>query len=130
LIALGEKRFETRSWQTKYRGELAIHASKVIDREACKFPPITNTLNKHGIVMVNDLPTGLIIATCQIDGCCKVADNLVGSAFLDNLELITDNEYNFGDYSEGRYAWELSNIKLLDKPIPAKGQLSLWEYPI
>jgi hypothetical protein len=26
LIALGEKKFETRSWTTKYRGPLAIHA--------------------------------------------------------------------------------------------------------
>ena len=28
LIALGEKQFETRSWFTKHRGELAIHAGK------------------------------------------------------------------------------------------------------
>lgn len=27
LIALGEKRYETRSWATSYRGLLAIHAS-------------------------------------------------------------------------------------------------------
>ena len=26
-IALGLKKFETRSWPTKYRGKLAIHAS-------------------------------------------------------------------------------------------------------
>lgn len=31
LIALGEKKFETRSWKTKYHGELAIHAIKKID---------------------------------------------------------------------------------------------------
>jgi hypothetical protein len=35
LIAIGEKKFETRSWSTKYRGELAIHASKKIDKAAC-----------------------------------------------------------------------------------------------
>lgn len=28
LIAIGAKKIETRSWDTKYRGPLAIHASK------------------------------------------------------------------------------------------------------
>lgn len=27
LVALGEKRIETREWSTRYRGELAIHAT-------------------------------------------------------------------------------------------------------
>ena len=32
LIMQGDKRFEFRSWQTKYRGELLIHAGKGIDK--------------------------------------------------------------------------------------------------
>ena len=36
LIMQGDKRFEFRSWQTKYRGELLIHAGKGIDKEAVK----------------------------------------------------------------------------------------------
>ena len=36
LIMQGNKRFEFRSWQTKYRGELLIHAGKGIDKEAVK----------------------------------------------------------------------------------------------
>lgn len=31
LIMQGYKRFEFRSWQTKYRGDLLIHAGKGID---------------------------------------------------------------------------------------------------
>jgi hypothetical protein len=52
LIALGEKQFETRSWATNYRGELAIHAGKKIDKEACRQPVIVSALNKHGIVLL------------------------------------------------------------------------------
>ena len=37
LIALGGKKIETRSWPTKYRGPLAIHASK-------NQPPYAQTL--------------------------------------------------------------------------------------
>lgn len=36
LIIQGDKRFEFRSWQTKYRGDLLIHAGKGIDKEAMK----------------------------------------------------------------------------------------------
>ena len=28
LVILGEKKIETRSWKTNYRGEIAIHAGK------------------------------------------------------------------------------------------------------
>jgi hypothetical protein len=40
LIALGEKKYETRGWPTKHRGPLAIHAGKKIDKEACEEPEI------------------------------------------------------------------------------------------
>ena len=36
LIIHGYKKFEFRSWQTKYRGDLLIHAGKGIDKEAMK----------------------------------------------------------------------------------------------
>ncbi|MEY2355573.1 ASCH domain-containing protein [Lysinibacillus capsici] len=49
LIALGEKRFETRSWQTKYRIPIAIHAGKTMDMEYCEYLPIKRALQKHGI---------------------------------------------------------------------------------
>lgn len=39
-----------------------------------------------------------------------------------------NQEYICGEYSLGRYAWKLSNIKVLDKPIPAKGNLGIWNY--
>jgi len=33
LIAIQEKKIETRSWKTNYRGKIAIHASKNISKE-------------------------------------------------------------------------------------------------
>jgi activating signal cointegrator 1 len=129
LIALGEKKFETRSWATKYRGELAIHASKKIDRQSCKTREIAQTLNKHGIVLTNDLPTGAIIAVCEIKECHKVTMEELCWASVDGGEIIKGNEFIFGDYSVGRFAWELSDVKMLRNPILAKGQLGLWNYP-
>lgn len=37
LIAIGAKHIETRSWSTKYRGPLAVHAGKVLDHEVYGF---------------------------------------------------------------------------------------------
>lgn len=129
LIALGEKKIETRSWRTKYRGELAIHASKKIDRVACKMTPIVETLNKHGIVLFDDLPIGQILATCSLDECYEVINDKGNSAILGyGSHIVSGNEYHFGDFSEGRFGWELSNIKILKEPIPAKGQLGLWNF--
>jgi activating signal cointegrator 1 len=128
LIALGEKRFETRSWATKYSGELAIHASQKIDRAACKRMPTLQILNEHGIVRFDDLPTGMIIATCRLSDCIKVIESREGSAVLEDMHLVSGNEYAFGDYSAGRYAWGIMDVQQV-VPIPAKGRLGLWEYP-
>ncbi|WP_253299501.1 hypothetical protein [Paenibacillus barcinonensis] len=38
------------------------------------------------------------------------------------------DEYHFGDYSDGRFAWQLDDVVQLQEPIPAKGQLGLWNW--
>ncbi|MGE7112710.1 ASCH domain-containing protein [Lysinibacillus sp. NPDC047702] len=126
LIALREKQFETRSWQTKYRGTLAIHAGKTIDKEYCEYPPIKKTLQKHGIEIA-DLPLGAVIATTELVECHLIPNELsvAGIEFGKKLE---GDELYFGDFMNGRYAWELNTVKVLPEPVPAKGKLSLWEW--
>lgn len=129
LIALGEKQFETRSWQTKYRGLTAIHAGKSIDKEACKDMAIANTLMKHGIKSYKDLPTGAVLATANLLECHKVlSSNFITPMAQTTGPVITNSEFWFGDYTVGRYAWELSNVEVLQEPIKSKGQLSLWDW--
>ena len=41
---------------------------------------------------------------------------------------LTSQERAFGDYTPGRYAWLLSDVRPLAAPIPAKGQLGLWRW--
>ena len=36
LIVSGKKTIELRTWNTKFRGEFLIQASKTIDKEACE----------------------------------------------------------------------------------------------
>jgi len=128
LIALGEKKFETRSWQTKYRGPLAIHAGKSIDKDACENSWIKGVLQEHGITSYKDLPTGVVIATVELADCYKVEATLGYASVLSKGKTVNGLEVAFGDYTEGRYAWQLTSLQVLDKPVVAKGKLSLWEW--
>ncbi|CAH8248603.1 ASCH domain-containing protein [Paenibacillus melissococcoides] len=138
LIAIGAKRFETRSWATTHRGPIAIHAGKKIDRDAYMSEQIYSTLQKHGIMFIDDLPTGAVVAVCTLSECWRIrrteGDN-EGPVWLDNAGGQTLGwggvyplEYHFGDYTHGRFAWELKEIKRLPEPLSAKGQQGLWNW--
>ena len=130
LIALGEKGFETRSWPTKHRGPIAIHAGKSIDKEAFEDKEIRQALVKHGITSHHQLPKGAVVATAEIKECHKISKDFceLGEAETNTGLRISGSEYFFGFYDEGRFAWELDNINKLSDPIPATGQLRLWEW--
>lgn len=123
LIAIGEKRYETRAWWTPYRGPLAIHAAKTWNAEvraAAEDDEIAEALSCHGLLRGCGLPLGSIVATCRLVACHRMDDAL--------LDSITDQEEAFGDWRIGRYAWELADVVALPEPIPAKGAQGLWEW--
>lgn len=125
LIAIGAKRIETRSWPTGYRGPLAIHAAKgmpVYARAACVEYPIDSTLfnafsdcNEIDDVLAR-LPFGVVVATCDLVDCQRIT--------MENTP--PEPEVSFGDYTPGRFAWVLKNIKPVYPPIPAVGHQGLW----
>lgn len=127
LFVLREAKFETRSWRTNYRGPLAIHTSKKIDKAVCDHVAIQALLGKHGYTKDN-LPTGMIIAVCQLEKCLKVIENNKTWAVLEDGQIVSGNDYFLGDFEVGGYAWQVKEMQLLDKLIPAKGKLGLWEH--
>lgn len=137
LVAMGEKKIETRSWKTNYRGPLLIHASVGMPKWAkglCwKFAKLLGIKEYNGSFLyylehgVGSF--GKIIAKCKLVDCIKIAsENTVPFATLENGRFIVGTEYYFGDYTPGRYAWILEDIEMLPVPITAKGQLGLWEF--
>lgn len=132
LIALGEKQFETRGWATKYRGPLAIHAGKKVDKVACEAEPIRSVLAKHGYTADN-LPTGAVVAIANLSECWAVGEDYQsGMPTLFNGEGGTTKniglqEDSFGWFEPGRYAWEMTDVRRID-PVPAKGQQGLWNW--
>ncbi|OMP66893.1 ASCH domain-containing protein [Domibacillus epiphyticus] len=127
LFVHREAKYETRSWRTSYRGTLAIHTSKKMDKEASSHDTIQLLLGKHGYSK-EKLPTGLIIAICNLENCLKVMENSGTSAILEDGQVVSGNDYYLGDFRVGGYAWEVKDMRLLDEFIPAKGKLGLWEH--
>lgn len=119
LVVIGAKQFETRSWPTKYRGEVYIHSSAKFNTNDLLLAIHSDTFRK-AIPDPHSLQLGKIIGKAYIQDCLRVED--VRDALNGTAELV------FGDYSNGRYAWSLSHAEKFKKPIPCKGSLGLWNF--
>ncbi len=118
LIKEKKKLVETRSWKTNYRGELYIHAS------ATKIPREWKE-NKELMNLVKDISLnyGKIICRCELVDCIYMTQE-----YIDTIKNENYQEYICGVYEVGRYAWILKNIEVLEKEIPTKGHLGVWNY--
>jgi hypothetical protein len=121
LIAAGAKHIETRSWDTPYRGLLAIHATLESPRATLALAnadPMRGALQAAGITTADRLPRGCILALCRLTACEPVS---------------TPPPYPesaYGEYTPGRFAWRLDDIWALPEPLPARGSQGLWSVAI
>ncbi len=122
LMAVGLKTIETRSWPTRYRGRLAIHAAKrpvsieekgLIYLWACR-----------GLVPAEWIdeppPFGAILAVVELAECRLIPRT---------VEPWFEKEKQFGNYALGRWAWITRNLRPLAKPVPWRGAQGLFEVP-
>jgi hypothetical protein len=103
------KDVENRSWQTKYRGWIALHASKSAQRlDDVDFPRGIQKPEKEDLV-------------------CSA---ICGVAYLSDIR---DKSKSKWFYRPGRgetnYGWVLTKVKKLRKPVPCDGILGLWKVP-
>ena len=66
LIVNGYKDLENRTWATKYRGRVLIHAPKTVDKTG--FQAQREWVQASGIQIPDDLPTGAIVGEATITG--------------------------------------------------------------
>jgi hypothetical protein len=98
LIAAGYKDIENRTWRTKFRGRIYIHASKDYDPS---FSP-----SKFDIALPTSLACGAIIGEVDIVDCVS---------------------HSKSKWFFGPHGLILSNPVLYDTPIPCRGQLRFFE---
>lgn len=113
LVAEGIKKYEFRTWKTKYRGKILIHAGTGIDKkELEKFKDLNL-----------EFPSKRILAEVELDDCLELNDAL-------NKKIIAEKNIVYGSKLRTGYAWKLTNAKKIKCNKEVKGQLGLWNYDI
>lgn len=114
LIAEGLKEYEFRTWKTKYRGELLIHAGKGIDKKAMK------KFAQYNL----DYPSGCIIAKVNLSDCIKI-DEEARKMLKKKNSIVYSSIIEHTEWDS--YGFKLDHVTKI-KPIPVNGKLSLWDY--
>ena len=130
LVVLGLKKFETRGWDTRYRGPLGIHATKVMPdwcRNVCQQHPFHSRLDEYGL-KADNLPLGKIVGIVNLVTTQRTEDWLIEKETdLANFNYWYE-QYQYGDYSDGRFVWQFQSPASFAVPIPAKGSTGFWKY--
>ena len=103
LIVLGHKDVENRTWMTKYRGPVLVHASQRADDVS-----VDDIAKRFGVRLRDDLKLGGIVGITEIVDCVR--------------------SHSSKWYAAGHYAFVLAN----PRPLPFvrwRGALSLREAP-
>ena len=152
LIAGGAKQYETRSWATQYRGPIAIHAAARYIRKwdlPADLAKVADVEMEAGrCPKWGAMPFGSVIATAELVSAWRIAYNvkmdveearkypIIGERMAEDKHETVSYDYfvpskkeaALGDWTPGRYAWKLANVKILQSPIPVKGKQGLWNF--
>ena len=122
FIKEGFKTYETRSWATKYRGPLLIHAGKKKFKKS-QYDSVMESYSEFFSVMgiddLNELPYGKILCITNLTEVVKT-EVAYGHISMSNIKL--------GDWSPNRYGWKLDDVCPLIDPIQHSGQQGIRDY--
>jgi hypothetical protein len=123
LIAVEAKKYETRSWETSYRGPLLICAAKrrvwaELNHYLCRMDFVGGLAPLKGLPLdlkgetwvhlaPDDLPFGKAVALAELVDRLKTENLTLGEYFP---------EKTFGDFTPGRFAWKLENLRRFKDP--------------
>lgn len=142
LVEHGHKTIETRSWATSYRGPLIVHAASKGPKDGYKvggwrvdYPNHPGFLVRVGHSEVGTLHLGAIVATAELTGCVPINRHparpmqpnvyTIGDTLTlrRNADQVWPEDINdqrpFGDFTPGRWAWLLEDIKPTTERCPA-----------
>jgi hypothetical protein len=113
-LAPGHKTTENRTWSTRYRGVLLIHAGQRFDHDAVGLEPDAHRVWAALAAVLPKAPgaldRGAIIATARLAD-CHPADSCCAP---------------WGEQRPGIRHWLLAEVRLLPEPVRCPGRLGLW----
>jgi hypothetical protein len=107
LILSGKKDIEVRTWTTKFRGPVWLHAGKSIDKPQ---------MSRFGF---KDVTTGAFLGRASLGDVIKFDAK--------TWESLRKRHLNEGPFQEGLFGWIFKDIKRLNKPLEASGKLGLYK---
>ena len=105
LIVLGKKDVENRQRGTKYKGRLAIHATRTIASEE----ELHNVFEEYGVTIK--------------------PDKLFYSAIIGSVDLVDCVTESDSKWFDGTFGLVMRKAKAYKKPVPTKGQLGMFTRP-
>lgn len=141
LLIENLKIYETRGWETKHRGYIAIHTAQKPTAKTLKeldegsLEKILTALQERDVklwalhyaelrekFMESELlPVGAVIGTAKLIACHRITEEFISK--------LTPRELALGDFTPGRFAWEFKDKRSM-RPIPAKGGQGFWNVRI
>ncbi|NIO69360.1 MAG: ASCH domain-containing protein [Anaerolineae bacterium] len=111
LILQGRRTIEPRTWQTTYRGRIAIHASQTVEEEAC----VAYGLDPARVAR------GALVGTVELVGILPLDER--------GWEALRDQHLSLRDFPGPMFGWRLEDPQRLPQPIPMRGRMSLFNVP-
>ncbi|WP_433717479.1 ASCH domain-containing protein (plasmid) [Nocardia sp. CA-084685] len=109
LIVAGHKPIENRTWSTRYRGEVVIHAGARWERDGAD---LAAALNISGFASSAQCPSGYL-----------------GVAQLRDVHRAAGCCAPWGQQDQGVYHWVFTDAVALPAPVPGPGRLGLYRVP-
>lgn len=121
-IVNGPKRIENRSWNTAYRGQIAIHASLPWDNGGENSQIVQSEwrqLTGDGSLRRSSagIEFGAVLAVADLVDVCTVRG--------DHTSCWCGTTWA----APYQCHWRLENVQRLTEPVPCRGALSLWRLP-
>ncbi|KAB7833551.1 ASCH domain-containing protein [Streptomyces mobaraensis] len=104
-ITHADKRVENRTWGTRYRGPLLIHAAKTVNTSALRHDPLA------AVVRGLQLDLGAVVAVAQVVDCHEPDGECTPWSMTGQHHLVLDD------------------VTALAEPVPWTGALGLWVPP-
>jgi len=137
LIMCGAKRVETRSWRPPESliGErIAIHAAKRIDDCVLDDP-----FSRYIADPVRDAPQGVLLGSVLLEGVWLIEHRAEAKMVAHEYHRLNEDgtpefdyeavahELAFGDFTVGRWAWGLADVRRLNEPMPLRGRQRIFD---
>lgn len=120
LIVIGQKRVENRTWPTRYRGPLLIHAG--VNR-AWMDESEAQAAQRFGEPLV----FGAVVGRAELVGCVDIT--YVRQLMVDQA-LCQSSRWHWlpeHEHANGPWCWVLENVERFAVPVPMKGRQGLFD---